>query len=159
LERAPFAASRGIWSVTKIDGLVVNSDAALADVRFVAPGLVVRDDAGASRLIGGRCRQCGTQSFPRAAVCTHCLSEEIEPVQLAEQGTLYSYTVVHQAPKGWVVPYALGYVDLPGDIRVLAHLDAPAAEIAIDMKMRLGIGVVGADAEGAPLSSYIFKPV
>ncbi|MDB5582695.1 MAG: hypothetical protein JWR80_7871 [Bradyrhizobium sp.] len=145
--------------MTKTDTLVVNREAAQVDIRFVAPGLVTPDASGAPRLIGGSCRKCQALSFPVAAVCTNCLSEDIAPVELPEQGTLYSYSIVHQAPKGWAVPYALGYIDLPGDVRVLAHLDLPADKILIDMPMRLAVGVVGADASGAPLYSYTFKPV
>jgi len=66
---------------------------------------------------------------------------------------------VHQAPKGWTVPYALGYVDLPSNVRVLAHLDAPADKITVNMPMRLSVGVVGADPSGTPLLSYTFTPI
>jgi uncharacterized OB-fold protein len=145
--------------MTKPSTLVVNQAAANADSRFVAPDLVALDSKGKPRLIGGRCRNCQVLSFPRAAVCVSCFSEDIEKVQLAEEGTLYSYSIVHQAPKGWAVPYALGYVDLPDNVRVLAHLDAPAEKIAINMPMRLAVGVVGADASGAPLLSYTFTVV
>jgi uncharacterized OB-fold protein len=139
--------------------LVVNQAAADADPRFVAPDLVALDAKGALRLIGGRCRKCDAVSFPRAAVCTNCLAEDIEAIELAHEGTLYSYSIVHQAPKGWTVPYALGYVDLPSNIRVLAHLDAPADKITINMPMRISVGVVGADPSGTPLLSYTFTPV
>jgi len=145
--------------MTKPSTLIVNQAAANADSRYVAPDLVALDSKGEPRLIGGRCRNCQVLSFPRAAVCVGCFSEDIEKVQLAEEGTLYSYSIVHQAPKGWAVPYALGYVDLPDNVRVLAHLDAPAEKIAINMPMRLAVGVVGADASGAPLLSYTFTVV
>ena len=145
--------------MTKSGTLVVNQAVAGADLRFVAPDLVALDAKGAPRLIGGRCRKCETLSFPRAAVCANCLSEDIEAVELAHEGTLYSYSIVHQAPKGWTVPYALGYVDLPDNVRVLAHLDAPADKITINMPMRLSVGVVGADPAGTPLLSYTFSPV
>ena len=145
--------------MTKSGTLVVNQAAADADPRFVAPDLVALDSKGAPRLIGGHCRKCGAASFPRAAVCTNCMSEDIETVELAHEGTLYSYSIVHQAPKGWTVPYALGYVDLPSNIRVLAHLDAAADRIVINMPMRLAVGVVGADPSGKPLMSYTFTPV
>ena len=75
---------------------------------------------------------------------------------LACEGTLYSYSVVHQAPKGWIVPYALGYIDLADNVRVLAHIDVAQEKIAIDMPLHLAVGVVGADSSGAPLSSYTF---
>lgn len=145
--------------MTKSGTMVVNEAAANADPRFVAPDLVALDAKGTPRLIGGRCRKCGAVSFPRAAVCAHCLAEDIEAVELAHEGTLYSYSIVHQAPKGWTVPYGLGYVDLPDNVRVLAHLDAPADKIAVNMPMRLSVGVVGADASGTPLFSYTFTPV
>ena len=145
--------------MTKSGTLVVNQAAAEADPRFVAPGLVALDAQGAPRLIGGRCRKCEATSFPRAAICTNCLSEEIEEVELAHEGTLYSFSIVHQAPKGWTVPYALGYVDLDKNVRVLAHLDAASEKLSINMPMRLAVGVVGTDSTGKPLLSYTFTPV
>lgn len=145
--------------MTNTGSMVVNHEAANADPRFVAPALVALDAKGAPRLIGGRCAKCGALSFPRAAVCAECLSEEVAPAELAHEGTLYSFSIVHQAPKGWTVPYALGYVDLADEIRVLAHIDATPERIAIDMPLRLAVGQVGGDANGEPLFSYTFTPV
>lgn len=127
-------------------------------LNLINPALVAVSEAGEPRLCGGRCAACGALSFPRAEVCTECLSTDVETVALPGEGRLYSYSVVHQAPKGWDVPYVLGYVDLPDGLRVLAHIDAPPAAVAIDQKVRLSLGVVGADAEGAPLSTYTFVP-
>jgi uncharacterized OB-fold protein len=145
-------------SATKFAQMAVNADVAGADPRFVAPDLVSVDANGVPHLTGGRCRACGVRSFPRAPVCTSCLSEDIEAYDVGDRGTLYSYSIVHQAPKGWAVPYALGYIDLSDDVRVLAHLDVPAAAVKIDMPMKLAVGVVGADAAGSPLMSYTFAP-
>ena len=127
-----------------------------AEPRFVAPALVVATDDGPA-LLAGCCKACGSLSFPRAQVCTECLSEDIGYQHLSQHGVLYSFTVVHQAPTGWTVPYVLGYVDLPEGIRVLAHLESrrgPA--LAIDQKVRLKLGQVGTSADGAPLVSYVF---
>ena len=145
-------------TATKSTAMAVNAEAASADPRFVAPDLVSVDANGVPHLTGGRCRACGTRSFPRAPVCTHCLSEDIEACTVGDRGTLYSYSIVHQAPKGWAVPYALGYIDLPDDVRVLAHLDVAASAVKIDMPMKLSVGVVGTDAAGSPLMSYTFAP-
>jgi uncharacterized OB-fold protein len=139
--------------------LVSNKATANADLRFVTPDLVALDASGAPHLIGGCCRKCQALSFPRASVCTNCLSEDIETVNLAAEGMLYSYSIVHQAPKGWLVPYVLGYIDLADNVRVLAHIDVAPEKIAIDMPMRLAVGVVGADAFGASLSSYTFTAI
>ena len=142
-----------------VDAPTASDETTGANARFVAPELVALDASGTPHLIGGRCKTCQAESFPRASLCTECLCEEVEAVELPHEGTLYSYSVVHQAPKGWKVPYVLGYVDLADNVRVLAHIDAPAKAIAIDMPLKLGIGVVGSDPAGAELLSYTFIPV
>jgi uncharacterized OB-fold protein len=147
--------------VTKVRIMKRPLDVAVAGdaaTHLIAPELVEIGADDAPHLVGGRCRSCGARSFPRAAVCSECLSEEIDKIALPTEGTLYSYTVVHQAPKGWKVPYALGYVDLPDGVRVLAHIDAPADRLAIDLPVRLDTGIVGADPSGAPLMTYVFVP-
>ena len=136
---------------------VTNPAIAAAEPRFVAPALVEITQDGPA-LVAGRCTACGATSFPKAAVCTECLALDIGTTHLPRQGVLYSFSVVHQAPKGWIVPYVLGYVDLPDGIRVLAHIEGPAAEIAIDQNVELGTARVGTGADGAPLMSYVFSP-
>lgn len=136
--------------------LAVHNPLADAESRFVAPALVECSSVGAPRLIGGRCANCGALSFPRAAVCTDCISEQIEKTELASEGRVYSFAMVHQAPKGWAVPYALGYVDLTDKVRVLAHIDVPESALAIDMPVRLSVGRVGTGPLGEPLMSYTF---
>lgn len=125
---------------------------------LISDRLVTTDGSGAPRLLAGRCESCHALSFPRADVCGDCLSTDIGTIEIASQGTLYSYSVVHQAPKTWKVPYVLGYVDLPEGLRVLAHIDAPPSEVAVDAKVKLSLGVVGTDSDGAPLSTYTFVP-
>ena len=138
--------------------IVANAAIAEAEPRFVAPALVEITSDGPV-LVGGRCTACGSSSFPKAAVCTDCLALDIATTQLPREGVLYSYSVVHQAPKGWTVPYALGYVDLPDGIRVLAHIAGAADEIEIDQKVRLATGRVGTGSKGEPLMSYVFTAI
>jgi uncharacterized OB-fold protein len=138
---------------------IAPADPALAaEPHYVAPGLVTRDGEGHPRLVGGRCRACGAESFPKAAVCPQCLAEEIEGVMLSRDGTLYSFAAVHAAPPGWHLPYVLGYVDLPEGVRVLAHLAAKEEDLRVDMPVRLAVGEVGSDPSGQPLFTYVFAP-
>jgi uncharacterized OB-fold protein len=153
------AGSKFNWrkvSMSQAVDLTVHHDLADAEPRFVAPSLVESGPTDAPRLIGGRCATCGALSFPRAAVCTECMSEDIEKNEIAGAGRVYSYSVVHQAPKGWSVPYALGYVDLTDKVRVLAHIDVPESALAIDMPVRLSVGRVGTGPAGEPLMTYTF---
>lgn len=133
-------------------------DLAQSVPNLISDKLVTIAADGSASLEGGRCKACAALSFPRAEVCTECLSLEVDGTALSSEGRLYSYSVVHQAPKGWKVPYALGYVDLPEGVRVLAHIDAPLQAIAIDQPVRLSLGVVATDASGADLSTYTFVP-
>ena len=116
--------------MNKPSAIAVNPEAASVDPRFVAPDLVHVDAKGEPHLVGGRCRVCAALSFPRAVVCTTCLSEDIETVDLGSRGKLYSYSIVHQAPKGWAVPYALGYVDLDDKVEDYFKAGVPLYIIA-----------------------------
>ena len=55
-----------------------------------------------------------------------CLTEgSLKEHPLSHRGTLYSFTIVEReslAPKGFKVPYAYGYVDLPEGVRVLSKI-------------------------------------
>ena len=141
--------------MSKAPQIVANEALAASEPHFVAPELIETTKDG-PRLVAGRCKGCGALSFPKAPVCTECLGQDIETTHLARTGKLYSYSVVHQAPKGWDVPYALGYVDLEDCVRVLAHIEGDARRIGMDGRVTLGIAKVGNDAQGAALMSYVF---
>jgi uncharacterized OB-fold protein len=133
-------------------------DEAAEGPRFVDPELVSLE-GGRLQLKGGRCKSCGALSFPKGQVCTQCLSLEIDDKILSGEGELYSYSRVHMAPKGWDVPYTIGYVDLPEGIRIFAHIDESAGRAQIGARVRLGQGRVGTAQDGAILKSYLFAPV
>jgi len=88
-------------------------------------------------LRGSRCRQCGNVAFPVAVGCQRCGSAEVQPRDLARQGTVWTHTVQRFAPKSppyvppaeGFHPFAVGYVELPDGVRVEAVLEAadPAA--------------------------------
>lgn len=138
--------------MTSPSKIVTNDALAASEPHFVAPGLV--DASGPEpRLVAGKCKACDALSFPKAVVCPACLSQDIAATHLASQGSLYSFATVHQAPKNWIVPYHLGYVDLADGIRVLAHIEGTPR---IEAKVKLGVGRVGTAADGTSLMSYVF---
>ncbi len=125
---------------------------------FLAGEAVQRTSNGAARLIGTECRDCRTRVFPPVHVCHECMSENVSETELSTEGTLYSWSVVHVAPKGWHVPYIAGYVDMPEGVRVFAHIvEADAETIKMDMRVRLTTAVLG-EADGEPFESYAFRP-
>jgi uncharacterized OB-fold protein len=56
-------------------------------------------------------------------------------------------------------PYAAGYVELPGQIRVAARLlESDPAKLRIGMPMELKIVPLAKDAEGNEVMTFAFAP-
>jgi uncharacterized OB-fold protein len=115
-----------------------------ATVRAVSDGLFV-ETGGEVRLIGSECERCGVVTFPRQGSCPRCTSTEVHERLLARRGTLWSWTIQCFAPKSppYAVldsagfePYGVGYVELPGEVRVEARLTV-AGQLEIGMPMEL----------------------
>ncbi|MBP1776875.1 MAG: benzoylsuccinyl-CoA thiolase, partial [candidate division NC10 bacterium] len=116
------------------------------------------EDGGKVFLIGSRCPTCGKHTFPRRAVCDACgTSGEQESVRLPNIGTLYSYSEIHVAPKVFATPYVIGYVDLPGDVRVFGQVEHAASELRPDEPVEVVLGVIRKLDSGQPVTSYKFR--
>lgn len=118
------------------------------------------------KLIGSVCGRCGTVTFPRQPSCPRCTSEDVHPRELATRGDLWTWTIQCFAPKappyleGGVEefePFGVGYVELPGEVRVEARLtenDPERLRIGMPMELTL-IPVPGAGEKW----TYAFRPV
>jgi uncharacterized OB-fold protein len=115
-------------------------------------------------LVGSRCSQCRQNFFPPREVCPKCFPEglehRMEKSRLSSRGKLYTYSVVHVAPKRYAPPYALGYVDFPEGVRVLGQLTtSDPAKIKIGMTVQAELGRVAVDEQGNEVVSYKFRPL
>jgi uncharacterized OB-fold protein len=108
----------------------------VADLRDV--DVVMRTDDGSPVLRGSRCTSCGQQAFPPRHRCTTCQHAMEQDVALPTQGTLYAFSTVHVSSSR-PVPYTLGFVDLPGDLRVLARLLGSTAHLRVDDPVELAV--------------------
>ena len=100
------------------------------------------DDGSAGTLLGMRCVECGIVVFGPATFCQSCTSPRLEQIDLATEGTLYSYTIVRVPPPGWPgqVPYVLGEVELPEGPHVLAEVvDCTHDALRVGMPMMLAL--------------------
>ena len=131
----------------------------------IAEGLIA-GTADEPELIGSRCRRCGTVTFPRQASCPRCTSEDVEEHRLQRSGTLWTWTIQCFPPKSppYAVepgddfePYAVGYVELSGEVRVEARLtEADPDRLRIGMPMELTL----IPAPGNPRAlSFAFRPI
>jgi len=81
-----------------------------------------------SRLLASRDPRSGALRFP-AYPAASPLAAGCETVELEGRGQLYSFTVIHPNPKSGAQPFALGYVDLPGPVRIFGRIQG--AHVAI----------------------------
>jgi hypothetical protein len=97
------------------------------------------DQLQRGRVMGTRCRTCGTRYFPPRADCCKSLDSDMEWVDLPGMGTLLTYSTLSYAPAGFGedLPYTIAVVDF-GFVRVFGRLDRsiPEENIAIGMRLK-----------------------
>jgi uncharacterized OB-fold protein len=134
----------------------------VADGIFTGPG----DDP---QLIGSRCRQCGIVTFPRQESCPRCASTDMAEHLLARRGRLWAWTTQefpppsppYAGPAGDAfVPFAVGYVELPGELKVESRLtESDAATLVPGMEMELVLVPFRTDDDGNEVVTFAFRPV
>jgi uncharacterized OB-fold protein len=124
---------------------------------------VAHDDApveivdGAARLVAGRCRACAGLTFPLREHCPSC-GGDTERELLPGRGTLWTWTTQGFEPKppyvgeGEFEPYGVGYLELPGLLRVEGRLTTANG-------LRIGMELDVVAVERAGRTTYAFAPV
>ena len=132
----------------------------LKKVLNIADEAMIDKPDGTIRLVATECRACGQRVFPPTAVCPECMSENTKFLELSQTGTLYSWSVVHAAPKNWTTPYIAGYVDMPEGVRVFAHMvDIDPEILSFNMPVSACKITMGQEPDGSPIVSYSFVPI
>jgi uncharacterized OB-fold protein len=125
------------------------------------------------RLIGAQCSSCGLAAFPAGPdpfACQRCGGTGFTETLLPDRGTLWTFTTQDFRPPSppydgadtaeTFQPYALGYVELPGEVMVEARLTEPdPARLAIGQPMRLAIVPYRAGPDGTEIVTFAFAPV
>jgi uncharacterized OB-fold protein len=101
---------------------------------------------GEPRLVGGVCEDCAGVLFPLRDRCTTCAGTAVRSTLLPPTGNLWAWTVQRFMPPSppYVggdpadfVPFAVGYVELGGVIRIESRLLAIPEELRAGMRMKL----------------------
>jgi len=92
------------------------------------------------KIMGTKCKKCGTVTFPPRADCEKCMASDWEFHQYSGKAKLVTFTQISAAPTGFedMVPYTIGVADLPEGGRVLAWVkDIEPKDLKIGMEMKL----------------------
>jgi uncharacterized protein len=86
-----------------------------------------------------RCGKCGELAIPPKEFCAACHQRAWEPVTLAGDGTIASFTVIRVAPTRHAVdaPYAIAVVKLREGVSLMGRVvDIPLDRLAIGLPVR-----------------------
>lgn len=127
----------------------------------VASGLFTVDPV--PQLLGGRRLSDGKVVFPMPA---NGDAGQYEMVRLGSRGKLWSYTVQRFRPKSPPYvgpidfsPFAIGYVELPGEVIVESRLiDVEFEQLRLEMPMELTLFEFALGANGEPITTFAFRP-
>jgi uncharacterized OB-fold protein len=91
--------------------------------------------ARAGRLVAQRCQRCGRFRHPPRPMCPECHSLEFEIIDLAGDGVVYSYAILHHPQNpAFEYPVLAALIDLEEGVRILSNLvDVDPRGISIGM--------------------------
>lgn len=98
------------------------------------------DGCADGKLLLQRCGNCDVYRHPPSPTCPHCLSAAHDWVPASGRGTVYTFTVVREARRGWeaLIPYVLAVVALEEGPRILTNLAGIEPEkVAIGMPVEV----------------------
>jgi uncharacterized OB-fold protein len=132
----------------------------------VSPGVFTwpSDDP---RLIGSRCAACAIVTFPAQESCPRCASTGMTEHLLPRRGRLWAWTTQefpppsppYAGPTGDAfVPYGVGYLELPGEVKVEARLTETEG-LRTGMDMELVLVPFRSDGDGNEVVTFAFRPV
>jgi hypothetical protein len=81
-----------------------------------------------------RCNSCSKAVFYPRALCPHCFADQLSWIVASGKGTIYSYTVAHQAfgPFADDVPFVVALIELEEGVRMMSRvLDAPRERVTV----------------------------
>jgi uncharacterized OB-fold protein len=101
------------------------------------PGLFSED--GGARVLGSRCKTCGTPYFPKVAACHNpgCAASDVEDRSFGGKGVIWSYSVADFAPPSPhkydkpFKPYVIAVVDMENGLRMIGQMVDPLESVRV----------------------------
>jgi len=100
------------------------------------------------KLMGSRCKACGTQYVPPRSICVECYGSDMQWVEMKGKGRLAAFTCINIPPPFMIAqgynrknPYYTGVVELEEGARVDARIEgvdtAKPEEIKVGMALKV----------------------
>ena len=86
----------------------------------------------------------------------------MEETPLSTRGRVYSFTVAHVAPPGFVAPYLQAFIDLPEGPRIfslISGVEPTPDAMENGMKVELVIEKIRDNEKGEEVIGYKFRPI
>jgi uncharacterized OB-fold protein len=94
------------------------------------------------RLMGSRCKECGSLFVPPRSICVKCYSSDMEWVEMKGEGRLAAFTCISVGPPFMIAegydrkhPYCSGVVELEEGARVDARIEGVDASKPEDIRV------------------------
>jgi uncharacterized OB-fold protein len=108
-----------------------------------------------NKLLGLKCKQCGTMTVPPKIVCGNCASADLDIVELGGKGKIQTFTTVFVPPEGreGECPYVIVLVELDEGPWIMGNLTGiDPNKVTMDImgkKVKMGHAVFPGDRYSA----------
>jgi uncharacterized OB-fold protein len=152
-----------IFEVQEKDGLLVHQGVIRVPYTWGAGEVATRFYAGLreKRIVGVRCPACKMVLVPPKKVCHRCFGDLTDWVDVSDEGTLQTFTVVHYSEPDLhpvKAPFAYGIIKLDGADTGMTHLIGEADVKSLKAGTRLK-AVFRDEPQGDYLDIAYFKPI
>ncbi len=120
------------------------------------------------KLMGSKCKKCGTLYAPPRSICTNCYASDMEWVEMKGTGKLAAFTCISIGPPFMIAegydrnnPYCSGVVELDEKVKVDARIEEVDTKNPERIKVGMPLTVKFLHkGEGEDKKTYLaFKPV
>jgi hypothetical protein len=93
------------------------------------------------KLMGTKCKKCGRLFFPPQKDCPSCMDSEVEWVELKNEGTLETLTVIFVKPPSFnqYDPYTVAIAKLDDGPRILAWLKGDPRQVRPGQRVKIEV--------------------
>jgi uncharacterized OB-fold protein len=108
-----------------------------------------------NKLLGLKCKQCGTITVPPKIVCGNCASADLDIIELSGKGKIQTFTTVFVPPEGreGECPYVIALVELDEGPWIMGNLTGiDPNKVTMDImgkKVKMGHAVFPGDKYSA----------